>query len=447
MSAPNLVFVFADQMRYQAQGYAGNPDVRTPYLDRLAAESLTFTHAISGCPVCSPARASLITGRYPLAHGVWVNDAELGTEATSLAQAFQGAGYATAYIGKWHLDGHGARSAYIPQERRQGYDYWKVLECSHRYHDSPYYAGDDPTLRRWEGYDAIAQTRDAQTYIRHQAGKGPFHLMLSWGPPHNPYDTAPGAYRRLYDPDQLTLRPNVPPELEEPTRLALAGYYAHISALDALIGELLETIRECGIEGETLFCFWSDHGDMLGSQGEQRKQWPYDESIRVPLIIRCPAMFQRGRSIPAVINTPDLLPTLLDLCGISIPQSADGRNYGPYLRGEEPAPTDAALLACYHPFGEFARARGGREYRGLRTAQHTYVRALDGPWLLFDNQCDPYQRLNLVGRAELAGVQADLDARLLSMLAEQRDAFEPSAAYVSRWGRALRENGAMWYTP
>ena len=127
MKRPNIVFVFGDQWRAQATGYAGNSTVRTPNLDRLAAESVNFAHAVAGCPVCSPYRASLLTGQYPLTHGVFVNDVYLQPNPQSLAHAFADNGYATAYIGKWHVDGHG-RSSDIPPERRQGFEYWKVLE-------------------------------------------------------------------------------------------------------------------------------------------------------------------------------------------------------------------------------------------------------------------------------------------------------------------------------
>ena len=149
---PNVVFVFADQWRAQATGYAGNPDVRTPTLDRLASESLNFTTAVSGCPVCCPARASLITGRYPLTHGVFLNDVHLRHDAVSFADTFNRAGYDTGYIGKWHLDGRG-RSAFIPQEDRQGFDFWHVRECTHQYWDAFYYA-DTPVKKTWPGYDA-----------------------------------------------------------------------------------------------------------------------------------------------------------------------------------------------------------------------------------------------------------------------------------------------------
>jgi arylsulfatase A-like enzyme len=181
---PNVVLAFADQWRAQATGYAGDPNVRTPALDRLAARSIRFTTAVSTCPVCSPYRASLMTGRYPLTHGVFLNDVCLSGGATSLAQAFGRAGYRTGYVGKWHLDGHG-RSAFIPRQRRQGFDFWRVLECTHNYNRSPYY-GDEDVKRFWDGYDAVAQTREAQGFIRQNAGKGPFLLVLSWGPPHNP---------------------------------------------------------------------------------------------------------------------------------------------------------------------------------------------------------------------------------------------------------------------
>ena len=278
---PNVVLVFADQWRAQAFGYAGDPNVQTPNLDSLARRSVNCTHAVSGCSVCSPARASILTGQYPLTHGVFVNDVELGQNATSLAQAFSAGDYDTAYIGKWHVNGRG-RSSYIPPERRQGFEYWKVLECTHDYNHSAYYAGNSDEQLMWEGYDALAQTRDAQAYLRNRGDNNPFLLILSWGPPHAPYHTAPESYQALYDPAEIVLRPNVPPDWAEPARQWLAGYYAHCTALDDCVAMLLQTLQEEGLEQETVFLFFSDHGDMLGSQGMDKKQKPYEESIRVP---------------------------------------------------------------------------------------------------------------------------------------------------------------------
>ncbi|MDF2715859.1 MAG: Arylsulfatase, partial [Paenibacillus sp.] len=283
---PNVVYVFSDQHRSEASGYAGNPDVRTPHLDRLASESICFKTAVSGLPLCCASRASLLTGQYPLTHGVFVNDVPIGQNAVSVAEAFAAGGYDTAYIGKWHVDGRG-RSEFIPQERRLGFAFWRGMECTHDYNESYYYAyADEPVKRKWEGYDAEAQTRCAQSYIKNRDKAKPFVLFLSWGPPHNPYDAAPEPYKQLYDPAKLTLRGNIPKAAEEQSRKELAGYYAHITALDALIGQLRATLAEENIDEDTIFVYTSDHGDMLGSQGRQRKQWPWDESILVPFLLR-----------------------------------------------------------------------------------------------------------------------------------------------------------------
>ena len=439
---PNVVFVFADQGRAQAAGCAGDTNVRTPTVDRLAAEGIRFTTAVSTCPVCSPYRASLLTGRYPLTHGVFLNDVPLGTEAVSLAQAFKRAGYRTGYIGKWHVDGHG-RSAFIPPERRQGFEFWRAMECTHDYNHSFYYA-DENTKLLWAGYDAAAQTREAQGYIRQHAGKEPFLLVLSWGPPHNPYETAPEKYKQMYKPDDLALRPNVPPETAARTRKDLAGYYAHCSALDDCLRDLWQTLRDCNIEDDTILVFTSDHGDMLGSQGQQRKQRPYDEAVRVPLIVRWPRL-GKGRTVAAPIGTPDLMPTLLGLAGIEIPKTVEGTDFSPHLRGG-PAPGDgAALIACYAPFGEWTRAAGGREYRGVRTTRYTFVRSLDGPWLLFDNEADPYQKKNLCGDPQHADLQKQMEELLQQKLSQTHDDFQPADVYIAKWKYRTDKNGTVSY--
>ncbi len=447
MKHPNLVLVFADQWRYQASGFGGDANVRTPNVDRLSGVSLSFTTAVSGCPVCSPARASLLTGQYPDEHGVFVNDVCLGSQAVSLADAYKNAGYDTAYIGKWHLDGHG-RSNYIPSGRRHGFDFWQVLECTHDYNHSFYYAGEDATRRIWPGYDAEAQTRQAQQYIHEHAQGKPFCLVLSWGPPHNPYDSAPERYARMYDPSRLTLRLNVPLAIHEQARQNLAGYYAHVSALDALIGDLWQTLQAEQIADDTLFVIWSDHGDMLGSQGQWRKQRPWDESIRVPLLVHYPALLgQQGRNLDTPINTPDLMPTILSLSGIPIPATVRGMDYAPHLLGEAAAPADAVLLACYQPFGEYTRQEhGGREYRGLRSRRYTYARDLNGPWLLYDDKADPYQMHNLIADPQYASLQQDFDNQLTKLLKRYNDEFRPGQDYIERWNYTVDATGTVPYT-
>jgi len=444
---PNLVYVFADQWRAQAFGYAGDPNAVTPNLDRLAGQSVNFTHAVSGCPVCSPYRASLLTGQYWLTHGIFLNDVPLRDDAVSFAEALNGAGYGTAYIGKWHLDGRG-RSSFIPPERRQGFGYWRVQECTHDYNHSQYYA-DSPEPRLWEGYDADAQTDDALAWMKGAAAEEkPFALFLSWGPPHNPYETAPERWKARFSPDTITLRPNVPEEMAERARKDLAGYYAHAGALDENMGRIMDYLDEAGLADDTILVFTSDHGDMLGSQGMERKQKPYDESIRVPFLLRWPAgLGKTGRALDTPLNTPDILPTLLGLAGAEIPAAAEGRDFSRALREGKRPDGDAALILCAHPFGEWIRTRGGREYRGVRTVRHTYVRSLDGPWLLYDNEADPYQQRNLCGMQEHRQVQEELDARLKQILAERNDAFLPGNEYVRQFGYTVDETGTVRYTP
>jgi arylsulfatase A-like enzyme len=386
-----------------------------------------------------------MTGQYPLSHGVFLNDVQLPADAVSLAEAFGGAGYQTAYIGKWHLDGRG-RSNFVPPERRQGFQYWRAAECTHNYNRSHYYA-DEGLKRFWEGYDAFAQTEDARRYIREHR-EDPFALILSWGPPHAPYGTAPERLRRLYTAADIRLRGNVPKEMAQRARRDLAGYYAHCTALDECVGRVRETLAECGLEERTILVFTSDHGDMLGSRGQYKKQRPWDESIRVPLLWHWPAgLGPGGRKLSTPINTPDIMPTLLGLCGIEIPETVEGTSRAELLRGRAEDRDEAALITCPSPFGQWTRPQGGREYRGVRTARYTYVRSLAGPWLLYDNRRDPDQLDNLCDRPEHAGLQASLEAQLQQQLKATRDQFLPGSEYIQRWGYRTDRFGTVPYTP
>jgi arylsulfatase A-like enzyme len=443
---PNILFILPDQWRAQAFGFAGDPNAKTPNLDRLQKQSVWFMNAVAGIPVCCPTRASLMTGQRATTHGVFLNDARLSTNATTLAEVFRGAGYDTGYIGKWHLDGP-ERSGFIPPERHQGFDYWKALECTHAYNHSFYYS-DTLELLTWEGYDAIAQTRDAQRFLRaHTDSAKPFLLFLAWGPPHDPYETAPQRFREMFHPAKLKLRPNVPQTAEHRARKDLAGYYAHCAALDDCVGELLTTLEETGLDRNTLVVFTSDHGDMLGSHGLHEKQKPYDESTRVPFLIRLPKSFgTKSRRLDAPINSEDLMPTLLGLCSLPIPKTVEGLDFSGYIRGKKDPSDGAALLACIAPFGEWTRRVGGREYRGIRTTRYTYVRDLNGSWLLFDNKTDPYQLKNLVGSPGAAKRQAELEATLQRKLQSAHDEFLPAADYIRQWNYAVDSTGTIPYT-
>jgi len=444
---PNLLFILTDQWRAQATGYAGNPDVHTPHLDRLANHSVNYANAVSNCPVCCPYRASLITGRYPLTHGVFLNDLQLNTEAVSFAQAYNQAGYHTGYIGKWHLDGSG-RSAYIPPERRQGFTYWKALECTHNYNHSEYYAGNERTKRLWPGYDAFAQTEDATGYLHQRASDGhPFALFVSYGSPHAPYRTGPTELVGRYDSRKLTLRKNVPEQDRAKAQKTTAGYYAHITALDTCIGKLMDTLKTHGLDRNTIVVFTSDHGDMLHSRGMLKKQRPWDEAIRVPFLLRCPTTWSNGpRTIDAPIGTPDIMPTILGLSGIEIPDTCEGQDLSQEVLGKKQAPEDrAALILCPSPFGQWTRRSGGREYRGIRTRRYTYARDLDGPWLLYDNQEDPFQLNNLVDDPASSGLRERLDAQLQSLLKQTGDAFRSGPELLRYCRYTVDQNETVGY--
>ncbi|NOY00657.1 MAG: sulfatase-like hydrolase/transferase, partial [Verrucomicrobia bacterium] len=187
---PNILYLFSDQWRASDHGYAGNQEVITPHIDALAAQSVNFTHAVSGIPVCCPHRASLLTGKRPLTHGLYLNDLSLSSNHRSIAHCLNDSGYHTGYIGKWHIDGQG-RQEYTPPERRQGFQSWSALECPHNYNKSAFYKDTDEKLF-WKGYDAIAQTQEAENFLHQHSQKqnnDPFALFLSWGPPHAPYHT------------------------------------------------------------------------------------------------------------------------------------------------------------------------------------------------------------------------------------------------------------------
>ena len=444
---PNIVYLLADQWRAQATGYAGDPNVHTPNLDRLAKEGLNFRNAVSVCPVCTPYRAALMTGRYPTSTGMFLNDAHLPDAELCMAEVLKVAGYSAAYIGKWHLDGQG-RESFIPPERRQGWEYWKAAECDHTYNHSHYYTGDSPEKRFWEGYDAFAETKDAQHYIRdHARTNHPFVLVVAYGIPHFPHGAAPAEYRALYPPAKIKLPPNVPEAMQNRARQEAQGYYAHCTALDKCVGDLLATLAETGLESNTIVVFTSDHGEMLGSHGcpPFMKEVPWNESACVPFLLRYPAVREaRGRVVNTPITTPDILPTLLGLARVAIPKSIEGKDLSRLISSGREAGDRAALYMGVAPFGprEFLR-----EYRAIRTSRYTYVRDLHGPWLLFDDEKDPYQLDNLAAKLESRALQAKLDARLHDELKRIGDDFRPARSYLEQWGYDVAPFGSVPYTP
>jgi len=436
---PNIVIVMADQWRAQDLGYAGNRQVITPNLDKLAAESVNARYCVASVPVCAPSRASMLTGQHAHTHGVFYNDRPLRNEAVTLAEVCRQNGYQTGFIGKWHINGGLAkdfapgRLAPIPANRRQGFEYWRALECTHDYNNSPYYNEVNQRFV-WQQYDAISQTDSAIGFVTRKRD-APFLLVLAWGPPHDPYQTAPKEYRQKYASTAIGLRPNVPAKDTTEATRALRGYYAHINALDDCIGRLQTAMKEAKLDENTIFVFTSDHGDMLYSHDQINKQKPWDESIRIPFLLKYPAgLSRKGRTMDVPMSLTDVMPTLLSMTGQAIPKSVEGQNYAALFRNPRaPRPDEAAMIACIVPFHQWNYGRGGREYRGIRTARYTYVRDLKGPWLLYDNQKDPYQLTNRLNDATMAQTQQQLERILTQKLRNTNDAFSPGNVYMDKW--------------
>lgn len=448
---PNVLFVFADQLRGMDIHCAGNPEVITPNIDKLAAEGTLFRRAFANVPVCTPSRAVILTGRYPLANRVIGNDLPLPDDMPTIGEWFRDSGYRTGYIGKWHLDGV-PRTRFTPGARRHGFEHWAAYNCSHDYFRPEKWYRDAPEPVIIEGYEPEVQTTEALDFIATRDDR-PFCLVLSWGPPHDPYPMVPERYRQRYDPERLTLRPNVRPlhPASEPLarglepRRTLADYYAAITGLDEQVGRLLDALAEAGLNENTIVVFTSDHGDQLWSHGRMKKQQPFEESIRVPLICRWPGRVPAGRRTGALFSTVDLAPTLCGLAGVAPSKGLQGTDRSALVLGDDSSGAEAILLMDLIVADE-SRVQGLPEWRGLRTARYTYARRQDRePWVLFDNDEDPYQLTNLVEAASSAAIRDELARELDERLAEIGDSrrtgedYVRSLGLVSLWNARQRE--------
>lgn len=452
MVRPNILFVFSDQHRWSDLGCYGHQEIQSPHFDAFAEEGVCFENCLSNCPLCVPARGTLLTGQLPLKHGAIGNDLPIRPETTSVADVLNMAGYHTGYVGKWHLAGVPRHQAIPPGRGRLGFKEWKVANCSHDYMNS-YFDDEDCRRHPIEGYEPTAQTNLAIDFIkRNRNQEEPWALWLSWGPPHDPYRAIPQHWLDQYPADKLSLAPNVRlPVTKNPhntwdeaqLRQAMQGYYAHISALDAEFGRILHCLTQTDQENQTLVVYTSDHGDMLGSHGCRDKQLPYEESIHIPLLMRWPELGLSGRR-RQLIGLADLAPTLLGAVGLSFPDATDGQDLSSLLTDcEAPGPDQIYLMdytACHQSFD-----RGTPAWRAIRTQDHLFAKTSDGrPWLFFDLNRDPLQRNNLIGRPELMQ-DAQALGRALDALVEKHDAYyDPEAlipwcGLLEAWNESQRE--------
>jgi arylsulfatase A-like enzyme len=228
--------------------------------------------------------------------------------------------------------------------------------------------------------------------------------------------------------------------MQAKARAEAQGYYAHCTALDTCIGDLMETLAQTGLASNTIVVFSSDHGEALGSHGvpTTQKQVAWSESAQVPFLLRVPGIAPRKVTTP--ITTPDVLPTLLALSGVTIPKKIEGEDLSPLLRTGRDEDR-AALYMSVSPFAQVTQDKLS-EYRAIRTSQHTYVRRLNGPWLLYDHTKDRYEMNNLIEDKTLV---PQLDARLQAQLKRIGDDFRPGKDYIAEWGFEIGPNRSVPY--
>jgi arylsulfatase A-like enzyme len=441
---PNVIYVFADQLRSQALGCYGDKQAITPNIDKLASEGALFTNAISTWPVCSPFRGMLMTGCYPMTNGVVANNFPIWDGQTCIADVFKSQGYKTAYIGKWHLNGNMGRPK---GKRKLGFDEWGI---------GP---GGEKLVTRPDGtqvWKPDGETDAAIDYIKANKDK-PFCLFMSWTPPHDPY-IAPDKDMKLFPPEKIQFRPNVgerelvdrelkkhPVGPDDPIakdraewrkmldtddllRESLSGYYAATHALDTCIGRLMKALDDLGIAEDTIFVFSSDHGDMIGSHRMCLKQEPFEESISIPFVVRYPRRIPKGTVTDALLAPIDIMPTLLSLADAPVPGRVEGISLADAALGRRSDQQDELLIMKMVLGGMPWMCNAATPWRGVRTKTHTYARLADGgPWILYDNKADPYQMKNLANDPVHKKLRSDMEAKMKILLDKAHDPFDHEA--------------------
>jgi arylsulfatase A-like enzyme len=409
-SQPNILWILTTQWRAMATGYAGDVNARTPWLDGLASESVDFRQAVTPHPLGPQARAALLTGRLCPENGVkgyWdplpvyeAKDNPRGARVPpgrTIAHALKDRGYNTAWFGKWHLSerdrmapfvGEAHARQIVPPERRGGFDLWEGFESGFLLNDPWLHGTRLPQPKHFKGYqaDLLAERAGAwsrEQGARSQGGSQPFFCVVSLEAPHPPYH-APAPRTAEVKPEEIKLRANVPASAAKQAREELAGYYAHIEATDRAIGRLLSDVDL----SQTIVVFTSVHGDMHGSHGLFRKAWPYEESVRVPLLVRWPPAYapkelRRGKLTALLVDRSPV--SLVDLPHMAVAW-AEGREW--HAKG------DSALISM--PAATDIPQQCPVAWRGFRSAEHKLILDSEGkPWMYFNLVKDPLEMKNL----------------------------------------------------
>lgn len=457
---PNIILIYADQMRYDCMSPAGNRIVKTPHLQRMADQGLTCDAAFTSYPLCCPFRASMMTGKYAQGHGLYQNHFPLNANQEFLGERMQDAGYQTFYVGKWHLEG-GPKPGFVPLDRRFGFDKFVGFNRGHSYLDGIFFRDTDQAYR-CRRYEPDYQTDHFIDFLDEAQDDPdkPFLGYISYGPPHHPNDM-PEHWRKMYETANIELpvgtlseeeqvriqtervktdcnsnmkaalrsrvaygaKKQLEPETEAEKRVFIAEYYAMISNIDHNVGRILGHLDKLGISDNTMVVFFSDHGDMLGEHGYYCGYKPQGQraAMQVPLLIRYPREIEGGRRTDAMIDVGvDTPVTLLDLVGAAGFTQANGESYLPVLQGGE----DHREAIHYQTFrmddgawGEFTPV----PERGIRTKDWLYVRQPNRRKLLFDQQADPNELNNLAGSVDHAQLMDDFDTQITAHMRDTGD--------------------------
>lgn len=427
----NLVLILIDDMRYDSMSFMGHPFLKTPHLDRMAAGGMVFNNAFVTTSLCSPSRASLLSGQYPHRHGVLDNSTPLPSTTPIFPLELQKYGYETAFIGKWHMGGSS-------DEPRPGFERWISFRGQGVYRD-PTLNVNGKVLKR-EGYITDLLTDYAVEFLRKPRQK-PFLLYLSHKAVHAEFYPAERHQKAFSDvkiqyPPSMT---NTAANYEGKPRWVkrqrnswhgvdymyhdqtdfdqfLLDYHRTMLAVDESVGRVLDTLKEQGLLNSTLVLFTSDNGFLHGEHGLIDKRCMYEESIRVPLIAYCPEMIPRpGRTDRIALNI-DIAPTLLEAAGLAIPKTVQGVSLLPVIRGENPRWREAML---YEYFWE-AEYPQTPTVLGVRTEQYKYMHyhGIYDVDELYDLKNDPKEMRNLIDDAASHEIRERMRRRLESLLKE-----------------------------
>jgi arylsulfatase A-like enzyme len=416
---PNVVLLLSDDHNYRALGCADNDVLRTPNLDRLAATGVYFNRCFTPNPICMPSRACLYTGQDSWSNGVTFNGKAINPDSPLLPRLLADAGYETCFIGKWHNDGKPWTRGYTTGGRC-----WAGGRFDHFELALTPFGGGPESRQTAKDYSSTVFTDDAVKYLAGDRQR-PFCMVLAYTVGHDVFRAPPG-YEGRYSPAEVPIPPNfmtkppfeqfnpkirdetvLPfPRTKKDVREATAEYYAMFEHLDGQIGRILRVLKESKLDENTLVIFASVKGMSMGSHGIIGKQTLYEEGIRTSLIVRHPTLKPAAHKCSELVSTMDILPTLCEFTGVTIPESVAGQSLLGLYRGNRKG--RERLFFSYHD------PRRSTVTRAIRTRRHKLVDHLvTGERQLFDLSADPYELKNLAGFAETKGIEAKLSQELL----------------------------------